>query len=176
MRKVRHLGMRSGLLQFQPVAIHARDLGGRPSGRDTAYSCVRPSGSAPITAGYFLPRFWRKEGYRLPENHGVYRLCELVGPNQPTTTAADPERIHRTVATAIDFINRKLRRGGKPTRLFLDQEVLQHRLVALNPDGSYKIAPLREFESLSGRHANPEAIRQGIPFSSRLPLPAALPN
>ena len=153
------------LLRFMPGTL-AADLPG-----DTAYSCVRPSGSAPITAGYFLPRFWRKEGYRLPENHGVYRLCESVGPNQPTTTAADPERIHRTVAAAIDFINRKLRRGGKPTRLFLDQEILQHRLVALNPDGSYKIAPLREFESLSRRHANFETIRAGVPISSRLPLP-----
>jgi anaerobic magnesium-protoporphyrin IX monomethyl ester cyclase len=116
---------------------------------DNAYACVRPSGSAPITAGYFLPRLRATQRYRLGDNHGVYRLCESIGANQPTTTGVDAERVHRTVAAAIEFINYKRSRGGKPTQLFVDEEVLRSGLVSIDGDGIYRLASLRDFESLT---------------------------
>jgi anaerobic magnesium-protoporphyrin IX monomethyl ester cyclase len=131
------------LLRFMPGSA-AADWAG-----ESAYSCVRPSGNAPVTAGYFLPRVQELRGYRTTDNHGVYRLCESIGPNQPTTTASDPERVYATIRAAIDFINLKRRSGGKLTRLFIDQEILNLGLVSTDCEGCYSLAPLREFESLT---------------------------
>jgi len=131
------------LLRFMPGTVAADQPG------NNAYACVRPSASAPITAGYFLPRLRATQRFRLNDNHGVYRLCESIGPTQPTTTAVDPERVHRTVAAAIEFINHKRSRGGKLTQLFVDEEVLGSGLVSIDRDGSYRLAGLRDFESLT---------------------------
>jgi anaerobic magnesium-protoporphyrin IX monomethyl ester cyclase len=137
------------LLRFMPGTV-AADLPGQ-----SAYTCVRPSGTAPITAGYFLPRLRSTNRYRLQDNHGVFRLCESIGPNQPTTTAVDPERVHRTFGAAIEFINRKCRRGGKLTRLFLDEEIRNSGLVSTDRDGCYRLASLRDFESLASFSMTP---------------------
>jgi anaerobic magnesium-protoporphyrin IX monomethyl ester cyclase len=133
------------LLRFMPGSAAADFVG------ESAYSCVRPSGTAPITAGYFLPRVRDARRYHLADNHGVYRLCESIGPNQPTTTAADPDRIYATIRAAINLINLKYRRRGKLTRLFVDQEVLKLGLVSIDADGCYALAPLREFEALGSK-------------------------
>lgn len=131
------------LLRFMPGTAAADNIG------ETPYSCVRPSGTAPVTAGYFLPRVRLRRGYNMGENHGVYRLCESVGPNQPTTTGVDPERVYWTIVSAIDCINYKISHGGKPTRLFVDKDIENSGLLSIDRNGIYKIAPLREFESLA---------------------------
>ncbi|MGX7674552.1 B12-binding domain-containing radical SAM protein [Plantactinospora sp. DSM 117369] len=113
-----------------------------------AYSCVRPSGAKPITAGYFLPRVARDCGYVVPENHGVYRLCESVGHNQPTTTAVDPERVYDSIQYAVDLINKRVAAGFRPTQLFVDQEAQDAGLLTRDEDGTYRLAPLKEFEGL----------------------------
>jgi anaerobic magnesium-protoporphyrin IX monomethyl ester cyclase len=130
------------LLRFMPGSA-AADIPNHP-----AYSCVRPTGSQPVTAGQFLPRVAKTLGYHVPANHGVYRLCESVGMNQPTTTAMDAERVHRSILEAMTLINDRIRRGLKPTKLFVDRELLDAGLVTRDERGCYGIAPLREFERL----------------------------
>jgi anaerobic magnesium-protoporphyrin IX monomethyl ester cyclase len=131
------------LLRFMP-GTSAADVPNHP-----AYSCVRPSGRDAITAGYFLPRVAEARNYHVPANHGVYRLCESVGANQPTTTAVDAQRVYDTFKASIEMLNRKVKAGGKPTRLFLDSEVLSNKLVTRDELGCYAIAPLNEFEMFS---------------------------
>ena len=89
-----------------------------------------------------------KLGYRTQENHGVYRLCESVGMNQPTSTSIDAQRIYDTMSYAITLINKKIEKGMKATRLFIDQEVLRLGLVKTDERGRYSLAPLKEFEAL----------------------------
>jgi anaerobic magnesium-protoporphyrin IX monomethyl ester cyclase len=128
------------VLRFMPGST-AADVPSHP-----AYECVRPSGAAPITAGYFLPRVARACGYSVPTNHPIYRLCESVGLNQPTTTALDPDRVYRTVEATMGMINARIERGGRPTRLFIERELFDADLVKRNADGRYWLAPLREWE------------------------------
>lgn len=128
------------MLRFMPGS-HAADVRDHP-----AFGCVRPSGAEPITAGYFLPRVARAMRYSVPENHGVYRLCESVGLNQPTTTALDPERVYASVRAAVDIINGRIAAGHRPTSLFVDAELLSSGLVTRADDGCYAMAPLRAFE------------------------------
>jgi anaerobic magnesium-protoporphyrin IX monomethyl ester cyclase len=130
------------LLRFMP-GTSAADVSSH-----AAYSCVRPSGRGPITAGYFLPRVVEAFNYCVSPYHGVYRLCESVGANQPTTTAVDAQRVYDTVKASIGLLNKKIEAGGKPTRLFLDSEILSNKLVTRDEQGCYTIAPLNEFEKL----------------------------
>ncbi|WP_430912689.1 B12-binding domain-containing radical SAM protein [Methylobacterium sp. sgz302541] len=129
------------VLRFMPGSA-AADAPHHP-----AYSCVRPSGAAPITAGYFLPRVAEARGYTVPRNHPVYRLCESVGLNQPTTTALDPERVHRTVETTMRMVNAHPRASGRPAmRLFIERDLFEAKLVGRDEDDRYWMAPLREWE------------------------------
>ena len=134
------------MLRFMPGSL-AADMPSHP-----AYSCVRPSGDKPITAGYFLPRVAEKLNYKVPENHKVYRLCESVGMNQPTTTAMDPERVYATISYATDLINERIDSGKKATRIFVDDKGIRKAgLVRRDAQGKYSIAPLKEFEGLNGK-------------------------
>ena len=133
------------MLRFMPGSL-AADMPNHP-----AYECVRPSKEKPITAGYFLPRVAEKLRYKVPENHGVYRLCESVGMNQPTTTAMDAERVYRTIKAAMGIINRRIDNGKTPTRIFFDRDILNEGLVKRETNGKYSIAPLKEFEGLNGK-------------------------
>ncbi|WP_017314543.1 B12-binding domain-containing radical SAM protein [Mastigocladopsis repens] len=127
------------MLRFMPGSI-AADMPDHPS-----YSCVRPSGKKPITAGYFLPRAAKHYGYHIPQNHGVYRLCESVGRNQPTTVAMNAQRVYETIRCTMELINAKIDAGGKPTKLFLDRDLLAFGLVETDEKGRYKIASLEDF-------------------------------
>jgi anaerobic magnesium-protoporphyrin IX monomethyl ester cyclase len=127
-------------LRFMPGSV-AADVSNHP-----AYACVRPSGGEPITAGYFLPRAAKQFGYRVLENHGVYRLCESVDKNQPTTTATNATRIYETIHDTLKIINAKINAGGKATTLFVDRELLAKELVKRDEKGRYTIAPLQSFE------------------------------
>lgn len=130
------------LLRFMPGSAAA------DAGPNSPYECVRPSGAAPITGGYFLPRVREANGYRTSEHHGVYRLCESVGLNQPTSRGVDPQRVYDTLAAAVDLINTKIDAGGRATRLFIEEEILAEGLVAVDSDGRYRLAPLEAFEGL----------------------------
>jgi len=109
---------------------------------------VRPSGGQPITASYFLPRATEYFGYQESENHGVYRLCESVGRNQPTTTAMNAVRVYETIHDTMQLINAKINAGGKATKLFLDRDLLVRSLVKQDELGRYTLAPLGEFEKV----------------------------
>src|SRR5262249_55578152 len=128
------------VLRFMPGSV-AADVPSHP-----AYQTVRPSGHAPITAGYFLPRVAALRGYRVPANHPVFRLCESVGMNQPTTTALDAQRVFDTVRVTMDMINSRIDRGKRPTRLFIEPALLEVGLVSRDDDGRYSLAPLREWD------------------------------
>lgn len=130
------------MLRFMPGSVAAD----RPS--HPAFSCVRPSGDKPITAGYFLPRVAQECGYEVPDNHGVYRLCESVGHNQPTTMAVDADRVYKTIQQTMEHINSRIDAGEKPTALFMDRELLAQGLVRRDDAGRYWIAPLYEFDDL----------------------------
>jgi anaerobic magnesium-protoporphyrin IX monomethyl ester cyclase len=127
------------MLRFMPGSI-AADIPSHP-----AYSCVRPSGEKPITAGYFLPRAVEHYGYQVPANHGVYRLCESVGRNQPTTVAMNAQRVYETVRCTMELINAKINAGGKSTKLFIDKSLLAMGLVKIDEKGRYAIASLKDF-------------------------------
>ena len=130
------------LLRFMPGSI-AADQADHP-----AFDCVRPSGNKPITGGYFLPRVAKKRGYAVPNNHGVYRLCESVGHNQPATTAVDAERVYETIRQTTGWINARIDAGRKPTTLFVDRQLMELGLVSRDDEGRYSLAPLHEFDSL----------------------------
>jgi anaerobic magnesium-protoporphyrin IX monomethyl ester cyclase len=130
------------MLRFMPGSV-AADVPSHP-----AYSCVRPTGEKPITAGYFLPRAAKHYGYEVPENPGVYRLCESIGRNQPTTVAMNPQRIYETMRCTMDLINAKIDAGGKPTKLFIDRDLLAVGLVNTDEKGRYAIAPLEDFAGI----------------------------
>jgi len=130
------------MLRFMPGSV-AADVPSHP-----AYSCVRPTGEKPITAGYFLPRAAKHYGYEVPENPGVYRLCESIGRNQPTTVAMNPQRIYETMRYTMKFINAKIDAGGKPTKLFIDRDLLAVGLVNTDEKGRYAIAPLEDFAGI----------------------------
>jgi radical SAM superfamily enzyme YgiQ (UPF0313 family) len=130
------------VLRFMPGSV-AADAPGHP-----AYSCVRPSRDAPVTAGYFLPRVASSMHYPVRVNHPVYRLCESVGMNQPTTTALDAQRVFDTVRTTIDLINARIDHDQPGTRLFLERELFTAGLVARDEAGRYSLAPLRDWEGL----------------------------
>jgi anaerobic magnesium-protoporphyrin IX monomethyl ester cyclase len=130
------------MLRFMPGSA-AADIPDHP-----AYSCVRPSNGNPITAGYFLPRVADLLGYEVSRNHGVYRLCESVGHNQPTTTGVDAQRVYDSVKYAVDLINARTAGGCRPTRLFIDTEIQNAGLCIIDDDGLYRLAPLSAFESL----------------------------
>ncbi len=130
------------MLRFMPGSL-AADIRGK-----SAFECVRPSGEKPITAGYFLPRATKYYGYHIPENHGVYRLCESVGRNQPTTTAMNGERVYATISSTMELINAKIDAGGKPTKLFIDRDLLAVGLVKRDDRGKYTIAPLKDFAGI----------------------------
>jgi len=108
---------------------------------------VRPSGAAPITAGYFLPRVASAQRYTVTGNHPVYRLCEAVGGNQPTTTALDAERVYDTVSATMMLINARIDRGEQPTQLFIERELFQAGLVSQDFEGRYRLAPLRAWDA-----------------------------
>lgn len=130
------------MLRFMPGSA-AADVPNHP-----AYTCVRPSGERPITAGYFLPRVANDRGYKVPDNHGVYRLCESVGRNQPTTTAVDAERVYDSIHAAVDMINARIDAGRRPTRLFVDKELRDLGLLTSDERGRYTLAPIAEFDGL----------------------------
>jgi anaerobic magnesium-protoporphyrin IX monomethyl ester cyclase len=130
------------MLRFMPGST-AADVPYHP-----AYECVRPSGAQPITSGHFLPRVAEALGYHVPENHGVYRLCESVGRNQPTTTAVDAERVHASIQVAVDMINARIDAGRVATRLFVDTEIREAGLLTTDEDGRYTLAPLAAFDGL----------------------------
>ncbi len=130
------------MLRFMPGSA-AADVPNHP-----AYTCVRPSGERPITAGYFLPRVASDLGYQVPGNHGVYRLCESVGRNQPTTTAVDAERVYDSIRAAVDMINARIDAGRRPTRLFVDKELRDLGLLTANDRGLYTLAPMADFDDL----------------------------
>lgn len=130
------------MLRFMPGSA-AADLPSHP-----AYSCVRPSGGEPITGGYFLPRVADALRYPVPENHGVYRLCESVGRNQPTTTAVDAQRVYDSIRVTVDMINARIEAGKKATKLFVDKEISSSGLLTQDTAGRYRLAPLEAFEGL----------------------------
>ncbi|MBD2343676.1 B12-binding domain-containing radical SAM protein [Anabaena subtropica] len=127
------------ILRFMPGSFAADTPG------DCSYSCVRPSGEQPITAGYFLQRAVQYYGYPQSPTHGVYRLCESVGRYQPITTAINPQRVYDTICYAMQLINAKIDAGGKPTKLFIDRDLLALGLVSQDEQGRYAIAPLEDF-------------------------------
>lgn len=127
------------ILRFMPGST-AADIPFHP-----AYSCVRPSGEKPITAGYFLPRAAEYYGYQVSQNHGVYRLCESMSSNQPTTVAMNSQRIYETVRSTLKLINAKIDAGGKRTTLFINRDLLAVGLVERDELGKYAIAPLEDF-------------------------------
>ncbi|ARV62154.1 cobalamin ABC transporter substrate-binding protein [Nostocales cyanobacterium HT-58-2] len=129
------------ILRFLPGSV-AADIPAHP-----AYSCVRPTGEKPITAGYFLPRAAKHYNYSVSLNPGVYRLCG-VDKNQPITTAIDPERIYETMRCTMELINAKIDAGGKPTKLFIDRDLLAVGLVNKDEKGRYAIAPLEDFAGI----------------------------
>jgi anaerobic magnesium-protoporphyrin IX monomethyl ester cyclase len=130
------------VLRFMPGSA-AADLPDHP-----AYSKVRPSGSEPITAGYFLPRVAQARGYRLSDTHGAFRLCESVGRNQPASTAIDAQRIYDTFCRTIEMINFRIDSGQPPVGLFIDQEILQNELVWRDDAGRYFVDNLNAFDAL----------------------------
>jgi anaerobic magnesium-protoporphyrin IX monomethyl ester cyclase len=113
-----------------------------------AYSPVRPSGSHPITAGYFLPRVARSVGYTLPDTHGAFRLCESIGPSQPASTAVDAQRIYDTFCRMTNLINQRIDAGYPPVSLFIDREILQNKLATRDEKGRYFLASFAAFETL----------------------------
>ena len=131
------------MLRFMPGSL-AADMPNHP-----AYTCVRPTGEAPITGGHFLPRVSSTMNYSLPEYHGIFRICESVGESQPRTTAVDADRVYRTVEYSIRLINEKIRRGGKKTSMFIDKDIVENKLIQQDDDGSYRLAPLKAFEILT---------------------------
>jgi anaerobic magnesium-protoporphyrin IX monomethyl ester cyclase len=130
------------MLRFMPGSV-AADVPNHP-----AYSCVRPTGEKPITAGYFLPRAAKHYGYEVPKNHGVYRLCESISGNHPTTTAMNAERVYETMRWTMELINAKIDAGGKSTKLFIDKDLLAFGLVTTDEKGRYAIAPLEDFAGI----------------------------
>jgi anaerobic magnesium-protoporphyrin IX monomethyl ester cyclase len=130
------------ILRFMPGSM-AADIPAHPS-----YSCVRPSGEQPITAGYFLPRVAKHYGYPMSSVHGVYRLCESVGRYQPITVAMHPQRVYDTIRCAMELINAKIDAGGKATKLFMDRDLLALGLVNRDEKGKYAIAPLEDFANI----------------------------
>ncbi len=139
-------------LRFMPGS-EAADVPGHP-----AYSQVRPSGVRPISAGWFLPRVAKKLGYHAQENHGIYRLLESAGSNQPMSTILTPDRVDRCMEYAMEGINQRIDSGMKPTRLFIDRQVLDEGLVSMDKKGRYRKAPLKEFEGLEVRIAAPDRL------------------
>jgi anaerobic magnesium-protoporphyrin IX monomethyl ester cyclase len=127
------------VLRFMPGSMAADTIG------DCSYSCVRPSGKKPITAGYFLPRAVKHYGYPQSQEHGVYRLCESVSRYQPITIAMNPQRVYDTICYAMQLINTKIDTGGKATKLFMDKDLLALGLVSQDEQGRYAIAPLEDF-------------------------------
>ncbi|ABA22244.1 Cobalamin B12-binding protein [Trichormus variabilis ATCC 29413] len=127
------------ILRFMPGSFAADTPG------DCSYSCVRPSGNKPITAGYFLQRAVQQYGYPQSPTHGVYRLCESVGRYQPISTAINPQRVYDTICYAMQLINAKIDAGGKATKLFIDKDLLTLGLVSQDEQGRYAIAPLEDF-------------------------------
>ncbi len=130
------------ILRFMPGSMAADTVG------DCSYSCVRPSGKQPITAGYFLPRAVKHYGYPQSQEHGVYRLCESVSKYQPITTAMNPQRVYDTICYAMQLINAKIDAGGKATKLFIDRDLLALCLVSQDEQGKYAIAPLEDFANI----------------------------
>jgi anaerobic magnesium-protoporphyrin IX monomethyl ester cyclase len=129
------------VLRFMPGTI-AADTPHHP-----AYSCVRSSGNAPITAGWFLPRVAEGLNYRLAENHSVYRLCESVGANQPTTTALDPQRVYETMRVTMSLINGRIDQGQRATKLFVERELFDAGLVSRDDAGRYWLAPFSTWDA-----------------------------
>jgi anaerobic magnesium-protoporphyrin IX monomethyl ester cyclase len=130
------------ILRFMPGSMAADTIG------DCSYSCVRPSGKQPITAGYFLRRAVKHYGYPQSQEHGVYRLCESVSRYQPITTAMNPQRVYDTICYAMELINSKIDQGGKATKLFIDRDLIALGLVSQDEQGKYAIAPLEYFLNL----------------------------
>ncbi|WP_016953399.1 radical SAM protein [Anabaena sp. PCC 7108] len=130
------------ILRFMPGSKAADTIG------DCSYSCVRPSGKRPITAGYFLARAVKHYGYPQFQEHGVYRLCESVSKYQPITTAMTPQRVYDTICYAIQLINHQIDIGGKAIKLFLDRDLLALGLVSQDEQGKYAIAPLDDFANI----------------------------
>lgn len=128
------------ILRFMPGSIAADTVGHSP------FTCVRPSGDAPITAGYFLPRAAKFYGYGQPPYHPVLRLCEAVGNNQPATTAATPERVYETYRYLVSRIN-DLGLGSRTT-IIVDGEILDRGLLR-RIDGQYELAPFEAFGQLA---------------------------
>ncbi|MBI2138804.1 hypothetical protein HYU13_04395 [Candidatus Woesearchaeota archaeon] len=48
----------------------------------------------------------------------------------------------------MDLINRRIGDGKKPTKLFIDKEILKMGLVRRDAEGKYFLAPLKEFDRL----------------------------
>ncbi|BCL37376.1 B12-binding domain-containing radical SAM protein [Nostoc sp. MS1] len=130
------------ILRFMPGSFAADTPG------NCSYTCVRPSGEKPITAGYFLERAVKHYGYSQSPTHGVYRLCESVGRYQPITTAINPQRVYDTICYAMQLINAKIDAGGKATKLFIDRDLLALGLVSQDEQGRYAIAPLEDFAKI----------------------------
>ncbi|MEJ1932354.1 radical SAM protein, partial [Nostoc sp. NIES-2111] len=130
------------ILRFMPGSFAADTPG------NCSYTCVRPSGEKPITAGYFLERAVKHYGYPQSPTHGIYRLCESVGRYQPITTAINPQRVYATICYAMQLINAKIDAGGKATKLFIDRDLLALGLVSRDEKGRYAIAPLEDFAKI----------------------------
>ncbi|NJM72466.1 MAG: B12-binding domain-containing radical SAM protein [Scytonema sp. RU_4_4] len=129
------------ILRFLPGSV-AADMPAHP-----AYSCVRPTGEKPITAGYFLQRTAKHYNYSVSPNPGVYRLCG-IDKNQPITTAINSQRVYETMRCTMELINAKINAGGKPTKLFIDRDLLAVGLVTRDDKGRYAIAPLENFAGI----------------------------
>ncbi|MBD2302903.1 B12-binding domain-containing radical SAM protein [Nostoc sp. FACHB-190] len=130
------------VLRFMPGSMAADTVG------DCSYACVRPSGTKPITAGYFLPRAVNYYGYPQFQERGVYRLCESVSRYQPITTAVNPQRVYDTICYAMELINHKIDAGGKATKLFIDRDLIALGLVTQDEQGKYAIAPIEDFANI----------------------------
>lgn len=128
------------ILRFMPGSVAADTVGHSP------FTCVRPSGDAPITAGYFLPRAAKFYGYSKPPYHPVLRLCEAVGNNQPATKAATPQRVYETYRYLVARIN-DLGLGDQTT-IIVDGEILERGLLR-RIDGRYELAPFKAFGQIS---------------------------
>lgn len=134
------------MLRFMPGSLAADVV---DKNGEFSFACVRPSGKNQITAGWFLPRVAKKLGYKVPINHGVYRLCESVGMNQPTTIAVNKERVYNTIKFTMELINKRLNEGKNQTALFIDKEIIDKGLVKRDNKGRYEIASLNEFDSIT---------------------------
>ena len=124
------------ILRFMPGSIAADSIG-----KNHPFYCVRSTGENPVTGSYFLSRLNSKR----QKYNSIYKCFESLTPDQPRSTAITPERAYDTLRYTIDLINQRIDECKKPTKLFLDQGILDKGLISQSLEGKYNIAQLDYF-------------------------------